>query len=994
MNFGVFDLINLEKGRRPTKVLLVMEATSNLTGASQGLRKLYSDAEIASYVKYYTRVPGKWSLAVLEDYRHIRTQEAFKKQVALHNDKAVDPKNTQTAAALEQARAGKATLVAEFAAAREREAARAKTRIEVPPTHTKLVLDVPHAPLTELHGQALAEQKVVTEAAVAAARAKADDVRTDYLRPGDRYKALDPDGWAMAVELRKKQRAIDDLKEKIAGAPTGPKAPRNEVALVEERRRALAPLQKEADELRAKFLARKFAGPIARIVAVQDEISTLQKKGRAWIKQNPKAWEAHVSKFKKTEEKREAEAKAAKKMFVAAAEPQYPPDIAEAIRQLSWKLKGVKGKTVAVDRNLPAVGSKTENLFIAESPDINGLAASDHPISYRLSAGWPVQAQGANTINEASYSALMKEFTGDIYRIVNGGGFGGHAKGWAKQLAMQDNGEELKAVLYTKLWQIARSYLPAKAKESRGMGSHFRVYALNALSNEARTFIRELSRDDKRSKLVDPALLAEVEPMISEKWNEEGATTRDQLWDYGAIATNYASPEDIVAVKDLTRILNSKLGPVEGIALLSFLNLHNPSKKGGFKTWNEVAKDVQGVQMARRRRFLERPEMKEWFAKNPGKTLADYSPLMNSYLGVSHELDLADRLENQLGEAFKTGNLLSGGWARKLLPDDRHGLTEGLKALHRIMEKRILPGVPSYRVIEAPTPAAKHKHGKPGKSVEVPLHMEAHRIIPRRKIDVAAISTRLERVKAAHAKETNQKRKVKLAKLSDALQMRIHTAGIQRKMDLRLVPISPISATGKIEIPKTVRTPNMEHVLHTEHDAYRFFQEQKRPTAAFDPAGPRMLDLGFDDPSAQTGSVVTANTVLKQAKATGLMNAWKQLAKVGPKTLSTLASSPAFKRYKEAWDKRAKAFEASASAAPASEVADARPVHRTKPPRLVIHGVTFERIAPSDLERIAGFITQQRKIDLHQPSLVKKALVVTDELAMLFRKTRRLLKVA
>jgi ADP-ribose pyrophosphatase YjhB (NUDIX family) len=137
--------------------------------------------------------------------------------------------------------------------------------------------------------------------------------------------------------------------------------------------------------------------------------------------------------------------------------------------------------------------------------------------------------------------------------------------------------------------------------------SHFLLFNYKArtkstkakLNSEAQHYVRKLLNEAVRRKEMEPEVLNEE----ALNWGE-GDFTRDQLRDVATpMAAPDASPEDIIAVKDLRKLLTTKFGRMDSVALLSRLNLLNPTKsvegRSGFKSWDDVAQDVVDHEKAR-----------------------------------------------------------------------------------------------------------------------------------------------------------------------------------------------------------------------------------------------------------------------------------------------------------------------------------------------------------------------------------------------------------
>lgn len=800
-----------------------------------------------------------------------------------------------------------------------------------------------------------------------------NEIAYKYERVGDKLKwqgGLDPTGYEMAVALSELGKQIASIKEDILGKQAFlRKRPEDAEAL-----RALTGLQVslrsltvERDKLMTDLNRRPLADKLLRIVAIRDQMAALRKQGKEEIKADPKAWErylrSHRAKVGHMPKGKRDEAFAALK---------YPPHIQAELDRLAWKLKGISGTTVKVATKKTGARAGGGPLkFGVGQHTIIPLAEEreEGAIATQLTRGeWKdLHPNGHNRFTEGNSAALLKEFDGVINNIVRGSTFGGKAPGWAKLFDLKDFADEMRSSLRVRLFQLASEYTPEMAKDNlAGLGvldkevgrvgggkeRNFTSFAIMRLSSHAKHLVRDALREAANHKEIEPEEMEAAESLLAQ--DEEGMFTRDQLRDQPLpIASPFASPDDIIAIQDVRKLISSKLGRVEALGMLSRLNLLNPVDDpkggGGLKSWDEVAEDV-------RAELLKEPSMEGRRARRYGLSTQ-----------VPSTLYLRSSLMRSVGRIFAAptkGN--RGGWTNPLTPSEKLGLKEGIKALIRVVGMRqvSLPEVHAWRVAREASPKVKGQSSQPGASVPQPINADIHRVV----------STGPVAEGIAH----------------------------------------PVSGHMARQVPLLVVKP----------DVHSFWRQQSRaalrrpdmPGVHFDPA--RELDLGMDlylsphvtlVPGAKDSGGVPMHVRLKQMRAKHYASVWKQMSKMNSKRLARLSEmhpgttapkwveGQQFAEYSRQWE--------AAQAASAAEV-QAQVTRRENDPTvkkqripldvkpLVIKlrrgTATIEGVPPEDILKMARLIIRQRDLDA---GLTKADEGVDEELAALFLKLRRLLKV-
>lgn len=538
----------------------------------------------------------------------------------------------------------------------------------------------------------------VSVAEVEARRADHEnDVRYTYVRLGDKLKQLDPVGYDAAKKVvtlgAERDRLISEIGATVAQLAEHPGSP----SILQ----AKADLQTQLDKVKKDHAAlfeqvnkRPLSTKLFRVLTLQQKVEALRAEGREWIKQNPDKWEAYTKEWEATAKKLRALGEKPKAML------EFPPHIAEQLNNLKWKLKGTKGLTLVVPTKAPKLGVG-EKLIITASADINDLDPQANPIAYALSSGWKGEVlpeSGRNWFTPGQRAALFKEFDSDIRGIARGRAFGTNKVGWGTLLDSKELAKDIESDLRLKLYDLASTYTANMASTGREMGSNFRVYALSLLRQTAQKTVRTALAEAIHAGKVEPEILHELGGALT--WNEEGAFTSSQLREHtDALGTPFTSAEDLVAIKDVKRIVETRLSPIAAIGLMSRLNLHNPddtpSGGSGLKDWTSVAKDVAA--------YLKG-------TKNEGASVAHIKGVLTRNLSS---------LTRVAGD----------GWAAGLRPSEKEGLKEGIRALIRVsaFRRASVPGTQAWERIHEPTQAAKHKHSKPGESTALPLHAKISR---------------------------------------------------------------------------------------------------------------------------------------------------------------------------------------------------------------------------------------------------------------------------
>jgi len=538
----------------------------------------------------------------------------------------------------------------------------------------------------------------VSVAEVEARRADHENnIRYTYVRLGDKLKQLDPVGYDAAKKVVALGAQRDVLISKIGNATAKLAEHKDSQSLLEAKADLQVKLDKVKKDLAALFPQvnkRPLATKLLRVLTLQQQVEQLREEGREWIKQNPEKWALYL---------KEHEA-ASKKIRALGEKPksalEFPPHIEQQLTNLKWKLKGTKGLALVVPTKAPKLGVG-ERLIITESADINDLDPQSNPLAYALSSGWRgerLPESGRNWFTPGQRAALFKEFDSDIRNIARGRAFGTNKMGWGTILDSKELAKDIESDLRIKLNDIAETYTAHMASTGRDSGSNFRFYALSLLKKTAQNTVRSALADAIHAGTVEPEILHEIGGALT--WNEEGAFTSSQLREHtDALGTPYTSAEDIVAIKDVQRIVETRLSPIAAIGLMSRLNLHNPddtpSGGGGLKDWTSVAKDVAG--------YLKK-------TKHEGPSVAHIKGMLTRNLSS---------LTRVAGDGFAAG----------LRPSEKEGLKEGIRALIRVsaFRRASIPGTQAWERIHEPTQAAKHKQSKPGESTALPLHAKISR---------------------------------------------------------------------------------------------------------------------------------------------------------------------------------------------------------------------------------------------------------------------------
>lgn len=508
----------------------------------------------------------------------------------------------------------------------------------------KFLANNPTAVLVSHPGEHKVEQKLIiaTEASVAATRLEHDkETRAAFVRIGDSLGRLDPEASVMAKELL-------SLDAQLETDPAN---------------RAL--LQKR-DALRIQLHQRPLAGKILRIGELQGRIAMLKKQGDDWKLANPERWASlYIEPFRKRA------AEAAKEGKAVAPEPVYPTNIASEIYTLEQRLRGVRGKTTAIQVGGPklGVGESVKILSSAVTTVTRGskvplvvAVPADGAVSYSLTAGtWPTQDEkGRNLLTNRDASALYKEYADIINNIVSGKAWGANRPGFATLFDIKGAKEDLKAELSIELLSAASKFTADVALQHVERGSNFRAFAINKLVSKAKHVMKNLVDYAKATGSLDAHKENEVAGDAL-YFNEDGVANRDILQKQGApLATGYASPEDIISIRGAKLLIKRKLSVLESVGLMSRLNLHNTNDKldgdSGLKSWDEVADDVV-AEMAKR-----------------GKQ-------------VGHAAVKA-KLIRKIDKMFTVPEPGKSGWASTLTKRERESLREGLKSIIRVVAQR------------------------------------------------------------------------------------------------------------------------------------------------------------------------------------------------------------------------------------------------------------------------------------------------------------------
>lgn len=560
------------------------------------------------------------------------------------------------------------------------------------------------APLPPSSGHAQPAKTEVTTLQVAEQQMQHEnDVRYKYERLGDRAKEMDPTGYKQALVLRELDTQIQSLRDKalVLGGKVG-RAVKNNTprrnSLLEEKAQlegALRSITQTRDKLLADFTQRPLSWKLARIAGVETEMAALKDEGKRWIAAHPVEWKRYLQKHKRRQRylKTKVDPKKLKHWLQNVKGPlEYPPFIESKLNALKLKLKGIKGSTVAVQTKAAKLGVH-QNLVVIPSKEVGGITPDDGVAAYLLTTGeWRNKApNGTNQFTPGEAAQLFKEFSGVIQNIAVGRGF---KPGWAKVFDLKDLAEDLQSHLKVQLFNHAALYSPERAKSQLEQGHSFPEYVIGKLDGEARNFVRTALKEAVRQKQIEPEALNEE----ALNWNENGDFTRDQLRDVATpMAVPYASPEDLIAVKDLQKLLTTKFSRMDSVAILSKLNLFNPTNVpkggGGLKSWDEVAQDVVAHEKARGK------DVGEAYVKN----------------NVRRNLEMM----------FAPGAALGAGWVGHLTASEKVGLREGLRTLHDLVSKRSssIPGMPSWRVTKEPT------GNKRGVTSQFPTHSDVHRVV-------------------------------------------------------------------------------------------------------------------------------------------------------------------------------------------------------------------------------------------------------------------------